>query len=87
MTIKTDVVTYDILLLLSLEIKVFKFGGCEILTPIASAELPRILAHQKVTIKTDAFTHDIPLLLFPETMKKAGVKLKVDSLVEWPNNF
>ena len=82
MTIKTDVVTYDILLLLSLEIKVFKFGGCEILTSIATVELPRILADRKVTIKTDAFTHDIPLLLSLETIKKAGVKLKVDFLVE-----
>ena len=33
-------------------IKIFKFGGGEILTSIASLELPGILADQKVTIKT-----------------------------------
>ena len=42
-------------------IKVFKFGGGEVLTSIASLELPGILAGRKVTIKTDAVTSDIPL--------------------------
>ena len=59
----------------SLGIKVFKSGGGEVLTYIASLELPGILADRKVTIKTDVVTSDIPLLLSLETMKKAGVKL------------
>ena len=56
-------------------IKVFKFGGGEVLTSIASLELAGILADRKVTRKTDVVTSDIPLLLSLETMKKAGVKL------------
>ena len=39
----------------------FKFGGGEVLTSIASLELPGILAGRKVTIKTDVVTSDIPL--------------------------
>ena len=53
----------------------FKFGGGEVLTSIASLELAGILADRKVTRKTDVVTSDIPLLLSLETMKKAGVKL------------
>ena len=51
-------------------IKVFKFGGGEILTPIASLELPGTLADRKVTIKPDTVTSDIPLLLSLEAIKK-----------------
>ena len=58
-------------------IKVFKFGGGEILTSIASLELPHILADRKVTIKTDAVKSDIPLLISLEAMKKAGVKFDI----------
>ena len=53
----------------------FKFGGGEVLTSIASLELAGILADRKVTRKTDVVTSDIPLLISLETMKKAGVKL------------
>ena len=47
----------------------------EILTSIASLELPGTLAERQVTIKTDAVTSDIPLLLSLKAMKKARVKL------------
>ena len=47
----------------------------EVVTSIASLELPGILADQKVTLKTDVVTSDVPLLLSLEAMKKAGVKL------------
>ena len=63
-------------------IKVFKFGGGEILKSIVSLELPGILADRKVVIETDVVTSDIPLLLSLDAMKKAGVKLDFNNSAE-----
>ena len=55
--------------------KVFKFGGGEMLTAIASYDIPAYLAGKEVLIHTDVVESDIPLLLSLQTMKKAGIKL------------
>ena len=57
------------------KIQELKYSNLEVVTSIASLELPGILADQKVTLKTDVVTSDVPLLLSLEAMKKAGVKL------------
>ena len=56
-------------------VKVFKFGGGEVLKSIKAVELPCTLAGEKVAIKADVVKSDIPLLLSLASMKKAQVKL------------
>ncbi len=59
--------------------KVFKFGGGTRLPSEGSFILPATLAGKKVTIKTDVVDSDIPLLLSKDAMKKACMKLDLES--------
>ena len=59
--------------------KIFRFGGGTRLHSEGSFILPATLAGKKVTIKTDVVDSDIPLLLSKDAMKKACMKLDLES--------
>ena len=59
--------------------KSFKFGGGTRLPSEGQYVLPAVIAGKKVTIKTDVVDSDIPLLLSKDAMKKACVKLDLET--------
>ena len=60
-------------------VKMFKFGGGEVLKSIGSYSVPAILAGKEIAINTDVVESDIPLLLSKEAMKTAKVKLDLQT--------
>ena len=59
--------------------KVFKFGGGTCLKSKGEYSLPAMIAGKEVTIKTDVVESDIPLLLSRTAMKKAAIKLDLET--------
>ena len=59
--------------------KTFKFGGGNKLPSNGQYVLPAVMAGKRVTIKTDVVDSDIPLLLSKNAMKKACMKLDLES--------
>ena len=59
--------------------KVFKFGGGTCLKSKGEYSLPAVIAGKEVTIKTDVVESDIPLLLSRTAMKKAAIKLDLET--------
>ena len=59
--------------------KVFRFGGGTVLTSEGSYILPAKLVGKDIQIKTDVVDSNIPLLLSKEAMKKACMKLDLES--------
>ena len=59
--------------------KVFKFGGGTCLKSKGEYSLPAMIAGKEVTIKTDVVESDIPLLLSRAAMKKAAIKLDLET--------
>ena len=59
--------------------KIFRFGGGTRLPSEGSFILPATLAGKRVDIRTDVVDSDIPLLLSKDAMKKACMKLDLES--------
>ena len=59
--------------------KVFKFGGGTKLISEGQYILPAQIAGKRVNIRTDVVNSDIPLLLSKDAMKKACVKLDLET--------
>ena len=59
--------------------KVFRFGGGTLLSSEGSYSLPATLAGKKVNINTDVVDSNIPLLLSKDAMKKASMKLDLET--------
>ena len=59
--------------------KTFKFGGGTCLKSKGEYCLPAFMAGLEVTIRTDVVDSDIPLLLSRSAMKRAGVKMDLES--------
>ena len=59
--------------------KVFRFGGGTLLSSEGSYTIPAVLAGKKVNINTDVVDSNIPLLLSKDAMKKACMKLDLES--------
>ena len=60
-------------------IKVFKFGGGTRLRSNGEYDLPMCIAGRQVKVKTDVVDSDIPLLLSRSTMKKASIKMDLET--------
>ena len=59
--------------------KVFKFGGGTCLKSKGEYSLPAVIAGKEVTIKIDVVESDISLLLSRAAMKKAALKLDLET--------
>ena len=59
--------------------KIFKFGNNEKLPSVGKYKIPVVLAGQKGFLELDVVSSDIPLLLSKNAMKKAKMKLDVET--------